>query len=232
MSQVEHAVAYVRKRGFARTTDLARELGMIPGDVDLLLAGNSAFVTCDVQVGESKLKEYRLSTAPTHNLRAGPKSPPTPPVQASTAPDKSLRAPVSTAAPVPEAPKENAMEGTIIDRALAALKKHGPLSLDELAKHAGTTKGSMSTYTGTLVKKHGVRRVHGERGVYELGDGKAEKPRQRDALAAGGELGRRKNGTPDKLYAAALLDLQDKRQALVEQLAKLDRAIEAVEALA
>ena len=54
-----------------------------------------------------------------------------------------------------------------------ALAKHGRCSLDELAKHVGTTKATLYTMMGKLKDEGIVRPVAGERGVYEAAKGAA-----------------------------------------------------------
>lgn len=100
----------------------------------------------------------------------------------------------------------------LAERVLEALKKHGDSNLEELAKHTGSTAGSLSTM---VAKVKGVRRV--SRGVY--GVGTTPPPKTAKRVAAGS-------------FGTALTALRDERAGLVTQLGKLDRAIEAIEALA
>lgn len=117
-------------------------------------------------------------------------------------------------------------EKPLAERIVEVLGARGPLNLDELAKHADTTKATLYTMIGTLQKKHGVVRV--ERGVYGLRAAiKDGPPKPRPTPAP-----RRINGNGHDIYAEALTGLQEKRAVLVDELAKVDRAIEAVGALA
>src|SRR5688500_1809247 len=66
MTQLERALAEIRKRPSVRTPVLASILDMDDAEVDALLAGPRAsgyLITCDVQVGERKVIEYRCSAS-------------------------------------------------------------------------------------------------------------------------------------------------------------------------
>jgi DNA-binding IclR family transcriptional regulator len=116
----------------------------------------------------------------------------------------------------------------LAERIVAALREHGNLTLEKIAKHADTTVATLYTMMGTLKKLHGVTQGRDGRPLrgLRLGQGDAGKPRARDALASGGELGRK---TP---YAATLAGLAARRTDLLAEVAKVDRAIEAVKAIA
>lgn len=82
--------------------------------------------------------------------------------------------------PAPDQPaadphEEEVMEKRpLAERVVEALRKHGNLNLDDLAKHAGTTKGTLYTMMGTFQKKHGVVKI--SRGVYGLGGARQAPP--------------------------------------------------------
>lgn len=114
-----------------------------------------------------------------------------------------------------------ATEKPLADRVVAALKEHGRLDLDKLAKHAGTTKATLYASTAKWKAAGLIRPVPGERGVYELGSGQAAAPRQ----AQGGAD--KTNGS----FATALNALRSDRAALAAQMEKLDKAIAVLEAL-
>jgi hypothetical protein len=236
VTPTDRAIEEIRKRRSVRTPILAALLDMEDAEVDALLAeplGRGALIGCDVQVGEVKVKEYRCSMTGggrTHDSLPEEGRQCTDPVKARLAEwgrnpsigqasaDVAQSAPSRPAAPAPvDSPKEEPMQGTIIERALAALKKHEELSLSALAQARRHLEASMSTYTGTLMKKHGVSRIVGKRGVYMLGAVQRQAP---SALPV--------SGSP---YASALADLRTKREAMALDLTKLDSAISAIEAL-
>lgn len=130
---------------------------------------------------------------------------------------------------------------TVAERCIAALKRHGPCTLEQLAKHVGSTVQSLHTITSQL-RARGVQKAKaGNRpAVYSL-----------DLLQAGADLGKRttqERGTERQLRAAvgngsaetpgpalfsgAIEALEAQRAKLLAQVEKLDRAIEAVRALA
>ena len=65
-----------------------------------------------------------------------------------------------------EVKQEVPMKKTVVERCVEVLKKNGRMKSSELAKHAGTTVGTLYTLIGELKKKHGV--VIPERGYYEI----------------------------------------------------------------
>lgn len=132
----------------------------------------------------------------------------------------------TTSAPA-AAPQEVVMKPktTVAERVVEALKKHGRCTVEQLARHADTTKATLYTMLGTLKKHHGV--VSTERGIYELGDKAAPPPK---ATPAKERAMAPKNGSG--VYAAAVLDLQERRADLVAEIEKVDHAIKAMEALA
>ena len=113
-----------------------------------------------------------------------------PKAAAGMAPDRA-HSPATTPAPAPAAAphQEQAMatKKPLAERVVEALKKHGACTLEQLAKHAGSTAGSLSTIMGTLKKKYGVIRgkAPGMPSTYSLGA-------PADALQRGAELGRNK----------------------------------------
>lgn len=245
MTPTDRALSEIRKRICVRTPILAALLDMEDAEVDALLAeplARGALVGCDVQLGDAKVKEYRFSASaggefvtftpgrppkrPEDPVKARlaewrqPK-PSTPEASAGVAP----LAPSRPAAPrAVDSTKEEPMQGTVIERALAALKKHGQLSLDELAKHAGTTKSTLYTCTGTLVKMHGVRKVAGKRGTFEMGD------QQPAPVKHSGQFAEKRNSASSGL-AGALAELRKEREYLQAEIVKVDVAITAIEAL-
>jgi hypothetical protein len=99
------------------------------------------------------------------------------------APDRAPK-PVTTPAPArpaahQEKPTMSQKKAPVAERVVAALKAHGQCDLHQLAKHTGSTAGSLST---TIGKVKGVRRV--SRGVYALADGESAPPVSRAAAPA------------------------------------------------
>lgn len=245
MTPTDRAIEEIRKRRSVRTPILAALLDLEDAEVDALLAeplGRGALIGCDVEVGGATVKEYRCSlngggaladafiTYTRNGRKADPvkarlaewrqPKPSTPEASAGVA----LPAPLRPAAPrAVDSPKEEVManEKPLAERIVDALKKHGKLNLDQLAKHASTTKGTLYTMMGSLVKNHGVRRVAGERGSYEIGNATA----LRDAPARAAPP---INGSP---YAGVRADLNAKKTAMLLDLTKLEAAIQAIEAL-
>lgn len=145
-------------------------------------------------------------------------------------------------------PQEYTMhKPTVLDRCLEALKQHGPCTQAQLARHAESTPGSVSTITGML-KARGVWK-HQTQGkvpaLYGLPGQKVP-----DALERGGELGKRstsekghgpaaqsgsRNGsaeTPGPDFHNVIEALEFARSVLKAKVEKIERAIEAVRALA
>lgn len=141
---------------------------------------------------------------------------------------------------------------SLVERCLAALKQHGPCTQEQLAKHTGSTPGSVSTITGQL-KARGVQKhqphTRGAAATYFLPGQKG------DALASSAELG--KKSTPERgaerqlraafgnggggaetfaagpaLFAGAIEALEAEKHALLVKMEKVDLAIKAVRALA
>jgi hypothetical protein len=148
------------------------------------------------------------------------------------------------------------MKPPLLDRCIEAMKRHGPCTQAQLAKHTGSTPGSISTIICMLKARGVVKHRNGrEPAVYSLPGTivkRADIPifneQKPDALKRGAELGkitppkghgpaaqsRSRNGgaAGPALFGQALKALQDERAAALAQLEKLDRAIEAIEALA
>jgi biotin operon repressor len=238
MTTLDRAIAEIQKRPSVRTPVLASLLGLSDAEVDQLLdqpREQGVLITCDVEVSGKRVTEYRMATAspfkdnPTGHLFT-PMKPKTAAAQASAA--SRTTAPIRPAAPVPAAAQEEEPmkeKKTVAERAIDAMRKHKCLTLEQLAKHAGSTKASLYTVMAEL-KKQGIRRVHGERGVYELAtDAKAAKPAPKVKRKPHG----RGNGHADAgLFVSTIRDLRERRDALLAEIGKLDRAIEAVEAIA
>lgn len=156
-----------------------------------------------------------------------------PQTAARQAPD---RAPMPETTPAPRpaaAPQEETMaeKKSVTERVIEALQKHGALALDQLAKHASTTKATLYTMMGTLQKKHGVVKVG--RGVYDLKANKAAPPPRAETSSKERKapvVAKKSNGTSP--YASAVVELYDRRAALASEMEKLDNAIAAMEALA
>lgn len=111
----------------------------------------------------------------------------------------------------------------VAERALDALRAHGPQTLEQLAKRADTTVANLYNVMGTLKKQHGVTKKEGTRPtVYGL-PGKSD-----DALERGAELGRKPpKATPQKRAKKRKL-VNGKRIPLVKKLrARPDLRIEA-----
>ena len=167
---------------------------------------------------------------------------------AEQAPSRATSTPTAATPARPAVPQENAMKvATLVERCMAAMKKHGPCNQEQLAKHTGSTPGSVSTIIGQL-KARGVQKhqppTRGAVAVYFL-------PGQKiDGLSTGAELGKRQTperGTDRSIagvgnggaagptvspYEAAVANLRQIRAAKMEEVLKIDRAIEAVKALA
>lgn len=90
--------------------------------------------------------------------------------------------PASTTALAPARPaeqrdeEEHMQKKPLKDRIVEALRSHGALNVDQLAKHADTTKATLGTMMGTLQKTAGVVKV--KRGVYALKGAAAPAPRE------------------------------------------------------
>lgn len=106
----------------------------------------------------------------------------------------------------------------LAERIVETLRKHGDLDLDAIAKHAGTTKTTLSTMMGSLCKSHGVRRV--KRGVYAIGG----EPSKNE--------GRKPGKVNDSPLDKVLADLRGRKESLLAEATKIDVAIAAVEAIA
>lgn len=228
--KVDRAVAFIRQNGAARTNKLAALLDLEPRQVDALLAEPAAtgvLITCDVQLGDgSRTKEYRCSAAGAvkNPYRVGYPKP-----AAERAPD---RAPTPATTPSPSRPvateeKSMADKKPLAERIVEALRAHGNLTLTQLAKHAGTTVSTLYTMMGSLKKKHGVQRISISRegAVYGLGEPEPKAPQATKPPKAKAP----KAADP---YAPAMEGLRARRAELVAEIAKIDRAIEAIGAIA
>lgn len=114
----------------------------------------------------------------------------------------------------------------LAERILDALKKDGPMTLEQIAEHAETTVGTLYTMMGSLKKKHGVVKIQPDlrqAATYQIGGAPAPKKPTKPAPP------KRVNGSAP--YAAALQGLREKRSELALELAKVDHAIEAIGAL-
>jgi hypothetical protein len=119
----------------------------------------------------------------------------------------------------------------LTERVLNALSAHGPMTLESLAKHADTTVSTLYTMMGTLKKKHGVARVghEGKAAIYGIAGN--DTPPQRRKAKKPTRVAPKKDAAGSALLAT-VRDLKQRRDALMADVSKIDRAIEAVEALA
>jgi hypothetical protein len=111
-----------------------------------------------------------------------------PSAAAERAPDRAPK-PVTTPSPARQAAsQEYPMEKkTVAERAFDAIKAHGPITLEQLAKRVGSTVGSLYTQLPKLRELGVAKHQPNPREVATYAVGKVAK----DGLAAGAELGKR-----------------------------------------
>jgi hypothetical protein len=180
-----------------RTPALATELGIGEAAVDALLEparASGALTTCDVETGGRRIIEYRCSASggkydllAARATAAGKKPPqhiePTAaqvPAKATSGCDaeadsrKVEPATSARAAPAPAVANQGDQEvTTLVDKILAALKKHGPMTTRELRAHVDHP--NMPTYCGQLADRGTLGRLGGGKRstIYGLPDQKA-----------------------------------------------------------
>lgn len=96
---------------------------------------------------------------------------------------QAVPAPPRAKPPVYEPEEPMKEKKPLAERVAAALKEHGRCALDDLAKYAETTKGTLYASTAAWKKAGILRPVAGERGVYEAGKVEAKPPPKAKASA-------------------------------------------------
>lgn len=121
----------------------------------------------------------------------------------------------------------------LAERIVKALREHGKLTLEQIAKHADTSVATLYTMMGTLKKHHGVARAgsEGKAAIYGFAVKGAPQQRKSKKKRAAPKT-RSKKGEASDALTGTVRDLKRRREALMDDVSKLDRAIEAVEALA
>lgn len=175
MSQVEKALAFIRERGDVRSNQVADWLGCTPDNAHELLQPavlRGELVSCDLTVNGFQLKQYRVAAAaggpikqfnPLQASRPGERTAPVFPRQL----DEPQR-------PQHDQPKEETPM-SIAEQIIAALKKHGPQSTQELAKHVKNE--NLSTIVGQLARAGKLAATPGVKNrIYGLLDQKLPAP--------------------------------------------------------
>lgn len=133
-------------------------------------------------------------------------------------------APAPAAAPLEEQSMSD--KKPLADRIHDALKAHGPMDAEQLAKRSGTTRATIYTMAGTLQKKFGVTKHQpggkATNAIYALPGQKTPEPKAKP-------FGTSAHGSP---FAKTVADLEARRAGLMAEVSKIDRAIEAVRAVA
>ncbi len=195
---LEAALAFIRRRGSARTPEIAAELGIGEVAADDLLEpahADGRLVTCTVSAGGRQVIEYRCSTAGQNvNLRdatwrarqanaaaAFSRGATVPPPPRGPSHEAQAAAPIT--------PKGDSM--SVREKVEAALLAHGPMDVRSLAKHVKDTN-HLSTIVAQLARDGVLKKLGGgtRSTIYGTPSQKLDERKSGDALERGAELGR------------------------------------------
>lgn len=195
------AIDFIRKRGSLRTPAIAVELGIGEAAVDAMLAPACArgeLTTCTVEAGGRRVIEYRLSISGGGKLVAyAPNAPKATPAaknaQARAAHlriktettfgtdlkpgeiNETLARPIRVTAPAPGHRRgaKGEQKVNLVDKIVAAFKKHGPMTTAQLREHHDHPH--ITTYCSQLAKRGVLGRLGGGKRttIYGLPDQKA-----------------------------------------------------------
>lgn len=200
MSELESAIAYIRRRACARTPEIAAELGLSEYAVDAMLEparADGRLITCTVHTGGREVIEYRCSAAGqghtqrAHAFRAlAPNVAAAPPRAEPTSSSSWSETPEAAQAATPSPTTGGKV--TVRDRIEVALRDHGPMDAAQLRKHV-KVEGMPSLCSG-LWKRGILRKLGGDKRstVYGLPGQKLEERKSDDLLERGAELGRKR----------------------------------------